>query len=152
MKKIKFLKLHSADDNSVLIANSKEIIYINTDPDSEDKKTTIATYSDDEERVVNETPDKIYAHLENYGFVRCHRKADNSVELFNINYFIVCSTDEDGDTIVYLSNSIEMCVNETPERIYNAIIQAQTLYNREDVENVVVKKKTQQNQNKEQKQ
>ena len=152
MKKIKFLKLHSADDNSVLIANSKEIIYINTDPDSENKKTTIATYSDDEERVVNETPDKIYAHLENYGFVRCHRKADNSVELFNINYFIVCSTDEDGDTIVYLSNSIEMCVNETPERIYNAIIQAQTLYNREDVENVVAKKKTQQNQNKDQKQ
>ena len=152
MKKIKFLKLHSADDNSVLIANSKEIIYINTDPDSEDKKTTIATYSDDEERVVNESPDKIYIHLENCGFVRCHRKADNTVELFNIDHFIVCSTDEDGDTIVYLSNSIEMCVNETPERIYNAIIQAQTLYNREDVENVVVKKKTQQNANKEQKQ
>ena len=152
MKKIKFLKLHSADDNSVLIANSKEIIYINTDPDTEDKKTTIATYSDDEERVVNESPDKIYVHLENYGFVRCHRKSDNSVELFNIDYFIVCSTDEDGDTIVYLSNSIEMCVNETPERIYNAIIQAQTLYNREDVENTVVKKKTQQNANKDQKQ
>ena len=70
MKKVKFLKLHRADDNSVLIANSKEIIYINTDPDSEDKKTTIATYSDDEERAVNETPDKIYVHLENYGFVR----------------------------------------------------------------------------------
>ena len=72
--------------------------------------------------------------------------------MFNIDYFIVCSTDEDGDTIVYLSNSIEMCVNETPERIYNAIIQAQTLYNREDVENTVVKKKTQQNANKDQKQ
>ena len=145
MKKVKFLKLHRADDNSVLIANSKEIIYINTDPESEDKKTTIATYSDDEERAVNETPDKIYVHLENCGFVRCHRKSD-------IDYFIVCSTDEDGDTIVYLSNSIEMCVNETPERIYNAIIQAQTLYNREDVENTVVKKKTQQNANKDQKQ
>ena len=152
MKKIKFLKLHSADDNSVLIANSKEIIYINTDPDLGDKKTTIATYSDDEERAVNETPDKIYVHLENCGFVRCHRKSDNSVELFNIDYFIVCSTDEDGDTIVYLSNSIEMCVNETPERIYNAIIQAQTLYNRDGVENTVVKKKTQQNVNKDQKQ
>ena len=45
-----------------------------------------------------------------------------------------------------------MCVNETPERIYNAIIQAQMLYNREDVENTVVKKKTQQSANKEQKQ
>ena len=45
-----------------------------------------------------------------------------------------------------------MCVNETPERIYNAIIQAQTLYNREDVENTVLRKKTQQNANKDQKQ
>lgn len=149
MKKIKFLKLHSADDNSVLVANSDEIIYVNTDPDSENKKTTIATYSDDEERAVNETPDKIYVHLENYGFVRCHRKSDNSVELFNINYFIVCSTDEEGDTVIYLSNSIEMCVNETPERIYNAVIQAQTLYKKADEETTFVKKKTQQKSNKE---
>lgn len=149
MKKIKFLKLHSADDNSVLVVNSDEIIYVNTDPDSENKKTTIATYSDDEERAVNESPDKVYVHLENYGFVRCHRKSDNSVELFNINYFIVCSTDEEGDTVIYLSNSIEMCVNETPERIYNAVIQAQMLYKKSDDETTVVKKKTQQKSNKE---
>lgn len=117
-----YLKLHSADDNSVMIINSGQIVYMNV---NDDNKTVICTYDDEEERVVNETPDKIYNLIEKSlnTFVRVHRSSDNTIEYFNREFFIACVVSDDDYTNVCLQNMIQMSVNETPEKVYNQIME-----------------------------
>ena len=61
MSKNKFIKLHSKEDNSVIIARISKISLVTTDNDYSGKMTTV--YFDDENIdsiTVNETPEKIY--------------------------------------------------------------------------------------------
>jgi hypothetical protein len=132
-KNDRYLRLHNADDNTVIIIPTDEIIYVNTKTDDSGEYTTIGMYSLESEVAVNETPDKIYNIVKKSGFVRCHRNTDNTVELFNKRYFVVSMIDSnDKVTVIRLENNIEMGVNETPEKIYNLLIEAKKIFETEE--------------------
>lgn len=132
-KNDRYLRLHNADDNTVIIIPTVEIIYVNTKTDDSGEYTTIGMYSLESEVAVNETPDKIYNIVKKSGFVRCHRNTDNTVELFNKRYFVMSMIDSnDKVTVIRLENNIEMGVNETPEKIYNLLIEAKKIFETEE--------------------
>ena len=132
-KNDRYLRLHNADDNTVIIIPTDEIIYVNTKTDDSGEYTTIGMYSLESEVAVNETPDKIYNIVKKSAFVRCHRNTDNTVELFNKRYFVMSMIDSnDKVTVIRLENNIEMGVNETPEKIYNLLIEAKKIFETEE--------------------
>lgn len=127
MVKNKFIKLHSKEDNSVIIAKISKISIVATD---EDKVTTV--YFDDENIdliTVNETPEKIYqniVNLNNTDFLKLHSSDDNSVIIVNTDIISVISQNEENKknvTTIYFNNeAIESAsFNESPERIYKMI-------------------------------
>lgn len=127
MSKNKFIKLHSKEDNSVIIARISKISLVTTDNDYSGKMTTV--YFDDENIdsiIVNETPEKIYQNiveLDNTDFLKLHLSDDNAVMIVNTEIISVISqSEEDGKnvTTMYFNNeSIESAsFNESPERIY----------------------------------
>lgn len=127
MSKNKFIKLHSKEDNSVIIARISKISLVTTDNDYSGKMTTV--YFDDENIdsiTVNETPEKIYQNiveLDNTDFLKLHSSDDNAVMIVNTEIISVISqSEEDGKnvTTMYFNNeSIESAsFNESPERIY----------------------------------
>ena len=130
MNKKKFLKLHSSDDNTVIIVCVNEIILIYTDIVDGNKVTTV--YFDNEALesiTVNETPEKIYQFIldiNNTDFVKLHLSDDNSVIVINTECIaLICQAVSDNKkyTTVYFNNdSIEsVTFNESPERIYQMI-------------------------------
>lgn len=64
--KNKFLRLHNANDNSVVIVNIESISIIDSDKDSGKSNSIIYTNSSAnmDEFSVNESPEKIYTMLE----------------------------------------------------------------------------------------
>ena len=65
MNEKKFLKLHSSDDNTVIIVRVDEIILIYTDTADGSKVTTVYLDNESIEAItVNETPEKIYTMIE----------------------------------------------------------------------------------------
>ena len=124
MADIKFLKLHNADDNSVIVVPVDGIVcaYLLTDSDGTYTEIGLMPFEYDV-IAVNESPEKLYNMLKNDGFVRCHRKHDNNTVIFNIQYFnLLIKTEE--EFVIKLKNSDDLVVNETPEKIYNAMIEA----------------------------
>ena len=130
MNKKKFLKLHSSDDNTVIIVCVNEIILIYTDTVDGNKVTTV--YFDNEALesiTVNETPEKIYQFIldmNNTDFVKLHSSDDNAVIVINTECISLISQVVDGYkkyTTVYFNNdSVEtVTFNESPERIYQMI-------------------------------
>lgn len=130
MNKKKFLKLHSSDDNTVIIVCVNEIILIYTDTVDGNKVTTI--YFDNEALesiTVNETPEKIYQFIldiNNTDFVKLHTSDDNAVIVINTECVaLICQgvSDNKKYTTMYFNNdSIEaVTINESPERIYQMI-------------------------------
>lgn len=130
MNKKKFLKLHSSDDNTVIIICVNEIILIYTDTVNGNKVTTV--YFDNEEIesiTVNETPEKIYQFIldmNNTDFVKLHSSDDNAVIVINTECISLISQVVNGYkkyTTVYFNNdSVEtVTFNESPERIYQMI-------------------------------
>lgn len=130
MNKKKFLKLHSSDDNTVIIVCVNEIILIYTDTVDGNKVTTI--YFDNEALesiTVNETPEKIYQFIldiNNTDFVKLHTSDDNAVIVINTECVaLICQgvSDNKKYTTIYFNNdSIEaVTINESPERIYQMI-------------------------------
>lgn len=130
MNKKKFLKLHSSDDNTVIIICVNEIILIYTDTVNGNKVTTV--YFDNEEIesiTVNETPEKIYQFIldmNNTDFVKLHSSDDNAVIVINTECIsLICQAVSDNKkyTTVYFNNdSVEtVTFNESPERIYQMI-------------------------------
>ena len=64
MNKKKLLKLHSSDDNTVIIICVNEIILIYTDTVNGNKVTTVYFDNETIESItVNETPEKIYQFI-----------------------------------------------------------------------------------------
>ena len=130
MNKKKFLKLHSSDDNTVIIVCVNEIILIYTDTVDGNKVTTV--YFDNEALesiTVNETPEKIYQFIldiNNTDFVKLHLNDDNSVIVINTECVaLICQgvSDNKKYTTMYFNNdSVEaVTINESPERIYQMI-------------------------------
>lgn len=124
MADIKFLKLHNADDNSVVVVPANKIVcaYLLTDSDGTYTEIGLMPFKDDSV-AVNESPEKLYNILKSDGFVRCHRKYDNHTVIFNIEYFNLLIKTED-ESVIKLENCDDLVVNETPEKIYNAMIEA----------------------------
>ena len=130
MNKKKFLKLHSSDDNTVIIVCVNEIILIYTDTVDGNKVTTV--YFDNEALesiTVNETPEKIYQFIldiNNTDFVKLHLSDDNSVIVINTECVaLICQgvSDNKKYTTMYLNNySVkDVTINKSPERIYQMI-------------------------------
>ena len=119
MDKIKFIKLHESENNTVVILAAKNIISASRN----DRETTIG-YIDGEdmssELVVNETPEKI-STLVDFKMIKLHNYDDNTVIMLNINYIKYIRRDEgsDGTTVEIFDN--EFTVNETPEKIFNIL-------------------------------
>ena len=130
MNKNKFLKLHSSDDNTVIIVCVNEIILIYTDTVNGNKVTTVYFDNETIESItVNETPEKIYQFIldmNNTDFVKLHSSDDNAVIVINTECISLISQVVDGYkkyTTVYFNNdSVEtVTFNESPERIYQMI-------------------------------
>ena len=130
MNKKKFLKLHSSDDNTVIIVCVNEIILIYTDTVDGNKVTTIYFDNETLESItVNETPEKIYQFIldiNNTDFVKLHSSDDNSVIVINTECVaLICQgvSDNKKYTTMYFNNdSVEaVTINESPERIYQMI-------------------------------
>ena len=130
MNKKKFLKLHSRDDNTVIIICVNEIILIYTDTVNGNKVTTVYFDNETIESItVNETPEKIYQFIldmNNTDFVKLHSNDDNAVIVINTECISLISQVVDGYkkyTTVYFNNdSVEtVTFNESPERIYQMI-------------------------------
>ena len=130
MNKKQFLKLHSSDDNTVIIVCVNEIILIYTDTVDGNKVTTV--YFDNEALesiTVNETPEKIYQFIldmNNTDFVKLHSSDDNAVIVINTECISLISQVVDGykkyTTIYFNNDSVEaVTINESPERIYQMI-------------------------------
>ena len=130
MNKKKFLKLHSSDDNTVIIICVNEIILIYTDTVNGNKVTTVYFDNETIESItVNETPEKIYQFIldiNNTDFVKLHLSDDNSVIVINTECISLISQVVDGykkyTTIYFNNDSVEtVTFNESPERIYQMI-------------------------------
>lgn len=130
MNKKKFLKLHSSDDNTVIIVCVNEIILIYTDTVDGNKVTTIYFDNESLESItVNETPEKIYQFIldiNNTDFVKLHTSDDNAVIVINTECVaLICQgvSDNKKYTTMYFNNdSVEaVTINESPERIYQMI-------------------------------
>ena len=130
MNKKKFLKLHSRDDNTVIIICVNEIILIYTDTVNGNKVTTVYFDNETIESItVNETPEKIYQFIldmNNTDFVKLHSNDDNAVIVINTECISLISQVVDGykkyTTIYFNNDSVEtVTFNESPERIYQMI-------------------------------
>lgn len=130
MNKKKFLKLHSSDDNTVIIVCVNEIILIYTDTVNGNKVTTVYFDNETIESItVNETPEKIYQFIldmNNTDFVKLHSSDDNAVIVINTECISLISQVVNSYkkyTTVYFNNdSVEtVTFNESPERIYQMI-------------------------------
>lgn len=130
MNKKKFLKLHSSDDNTVIIVCVNEIILIYTDTVDGNKVTTIYFDNESLESItVNETPEKIYQFIldiNNTDFVKLHTSDDNAVIVINTECVALIYqgvSDNKKYTTMYFNNdSVEaVTINESPERIYQMI-------------------------------
>ena len=130
MNKKKFLKLHSSDDNTVIIICVNEIILIYTDTVNGNKVTTVYFDNETIESItVNETPEKIYQFIldmNNTDFVKLHSSDDNAVIVINTECISLISQVVDGykkyTTIYFNNDSVEaVTINESPERIYQMI-------------------------------
>ena len=130
MNKKKFLKLHSSDDNTVIIICVNEIILIYTDTVNGNKVTTVYFDNETIESItVNETPEKIYQFIldmNNTDFVKLHSNDDNAVIVINTECISLISQVVNGykkyTTIYFNNDSVEtVTFNESPERIYQMI-------------------------------
>ena len=130
MNKKKFLKLHSSDDNTVIIICVNEIILIYTDTVNGNKVTTVYFDNETIESItVNETPEKIYQFIldmNNTDFVKLHSSDDNAVIVINTECISLISQVVNGykkyTTIYFNNDSVEsVTFNESPERIYQMI-------------------------------
>ena len=132
MAKKKFLKLHSNEDNSVIVINSECFVNSQKNPDG----STKVTYREDESLTdhvdINETSEKINALLPE-STIRLHISDDNTVACVSINYIRVIKRQSRGndskrqiksDTEVTLWDD-SICVNESPEKVYDLISDAE---------------------------
>jgi SpoVK/Ycf46/Vps4 family AAA+-type ATPase len=129
MNKARFLRLHDADDNSVIILAQTMITLCQAQMNEFGRKHTLIYINGEDINsiTVNESPEKIYQLFEDndikYQFLKLHDADDNSVILLNQELVSLAKAQNDGnkkDTIIFINsddiNSIT--VNEASEKIY----------------------------------
>lgn len=128
--KNKFIRLHTSENNNVVIVNIDSISIV--DSNNKDNRNCSTIYTDAgtnmEEFTVNESVEKIYSLLENKNkFIRLHTSETNNIIIVNIDYIsIIDSNTKDGKnrSTIYTdsrTNMEEFTVNESAERIYITI-------------------------------
>lgn len=118
--KVDFIRLHKSNDNSTIIVNVADIVYIDTGEN--EKKDALIILKD--KRIapfyVNETPDKIHKFL-NEQFVRLHKSNDNTTIIVNVGDIVYIDTGENEkkDALIILKDTrvAPFYVNETPDKI-----------------------------------
>jgi DNA-binding LytR/AlgR family response regulator len=118
--KVDFIRLHKSNDNSTIIVNVADIVYIDTGEN--EKKDALIILKD--KRIapfyVNETPDKIHKFL-NEQFVRLHKSNDNTTIIVNVGDIVYVDTGENEkkDALIILKDTrvAPFYVNETPDKI-----------------------------------
>lgn len=118
--KVDFIRLHKSNDNSTIIVNVADIVYIDTGEN--EKKDALIILKD--KRIapfyVNETPDKIHKFL-NEQFVRLHKSNDNTTIIVNVGDVVYVDTGENEkkDALIILKDTrvAPFYVNETPDKI-----------------------------------
>lgn len=132
MLKNKFIKVHSVDDNSVIIINYSNIITVGKDTDEKNNNITMVYIDDDnsESIVVNESVEKVYQNIidtigNKSDFLMLHSNDDNSVIIVNTKYINIISREVEYNytsiTICDNDSIEEITVNETPEKIFQYI-------------------------------
>lgn len=131
MLKNKFIKVHSVDDNSVIIINYSNIITVGKDTDGQNDITTVYIDDDNNEGItVNESVEKIYQNIistigNKSDFLILHSNENNSVIIVNTKYINIISREDEYDytSIAICDNDSieEITVNETPEKIFQYI-------------------------------
>lgn len=131
MLKNKFIKVHSVDDNSVIIINYSNIITVGKDTGRQNDITTVYIDDDNNEGItVNESVEKIYQNIistigNKSDFLILHSNENNSAIIVNTKYIniIYRETEYDYTSIAICDNDSieEITVNETPEKIFQYI-------------------------------
>lgn len=130
MLKNKFIKVHSVDDNSVIIINYSNIITVGKDTGRQNDITTVYIDDDNEGITVNESVEKIYQNIistigNKSDFLILHSNENNSVIIVNTKYINIISREDEYDytSIAICDNDSieEITVNETPEKIFQYI-------------------------------
>lgn len=118
MTKHSLIKVHSADDNAVMVFNANSIMAVEMN-----SGTTVLYMIDSSEWSCNESPTKIYELASEFGLVKAHSKETNYICLFNANHlqYITRTNDVSAVNLRYNDEEIEISVNETPEKLYNII-------------------------------
>ena len=131
MLKNKFIKVHSFDDNSVIIINYSNIITVGKDTDGQNDITIVYIDDDNNEGItVNESVEKIYQNIistigNKSDFLILHSNVNNSAIIVNIKYINIIYREAESDytSIAICDNDSieEITVNETPEKIFQYI-------------------------------
>ena len=136
---LNFLKLHDADDNSIIIVNQTLITLIHISVINNKKNTVIYINNEDINNItVNESPERVYSMImensedpskNNTDILRLHDADNNSVILVNRNLITLLQAQESEDgkkyTMIFINNTDinNITVNETPDKIYQMLIQ-----------------------------
>lgn len=135
---LNFLKLHDADDNSIIIVNQTLITLIHISVINNKKNTIIYINNEDINNItVNESPERVYNMIiensedpsKNTDILRLHDADNNSVILVNRNLITLLQAQESEDgkkyTMIFINNTDinNITVNETPDKIYQMLIQ-----------------------------
>ena len=123
MTKRKFLKLHTREDNSVVVINSKWFINSRKNADGSTKITYCEDESLTESMDINETSEKINALLPDTT-IRLHIAEDNTVACVAIDSICIIRRPKENDTEVTLWDD-SISVNESPEKVYDLISDAE---------------------------
>lgn len=143
--KDQFLKFHEATNNTVVYIDITEVAVIDTDDSKIPSRNVSRVYFLNSTNVpnfcVNETVEKIFTNCKVPGFIRLHNYPTNYAILVNANVISILDSDrkKDGDTNtkVYLRNSTNLSsfnVYESPDKIYQMIIDADKAENTEQTE------------------
>lgn len=115
--KNKFIKVHNSDNNAVELYNVNFImtVYVSSD-------VPCICLTDATEFYCNETPNRIFDWVKDSGFIKVHSRETNCICIVNVNY-IKNVYQNDYETIIAMeaNESIDVSVNETPEKIFNMI-------------------------------
>ena len=119
MTTVRFIKLHTAEENKTVVLNTTMFVIAQREGDN-----TKVVYKDDESMTtdvtVNETPEKICTMIPGK-CIKVHNADDNRVACVNIDYIRVIREDSSGEGTELSLFDDSFSVNETPERLLNAI-------------------------------
>jgi len=124
-----FIRLHSFEDNTIVLFNVDNIEGVSTTADEEGKiYSYVYVEHVDDGVAVNETPEKIYKMLsefKNIQMLKLHEAEANTVLVLNIETIVaILTVTDNGKTYAKLFTHMfeeGVIVNETPDKIYSLL-------------------------------